>query len=363
MRRSVLRALGASNAEETNALASAAMLSGAPAAPLTRPIELSIVAPMYNEETNIEPFVDAVSSVLDTAGIDYEIVLVDDGSRDGTWPAINRLASSRPRVRGLSLSRNFGHQGALFAGLSHAQGRAVVSMDGDLQHPPSLLPKLLEAWREGYQVVNTRRADSDDTSAFKRLTSRGFYWFFSRVSGVRMEAGASDFRLLDREALNALLGMGDADLFIRGLITWLGFRTKTLDYQAQRRHSGVPKFTLKKMLKFSSGAMLSFSVIPLRLGIGVGFVTSGLAFFELCYILFAYFSGRTVTGWASMMAVMSLMFGVLFILLGIIGAYLGKIYEILKNRPRFVIGNRVGFDANDSDRRRSRERESAAGFS
>jgi dolichol-phosphate mannosyltransferase len=340
------------------------MLSSAPAAaPSPRWVELSIVAPMYNEETNIQPFVEAVSSVLDAAGIDYEIVLVDDGSRDGTWAAISRVATARSRVRGLSLSRNFGHQGALFAGLTHAQGRAVVSMDGDLQHPPSAIPKLVEAWREGYQVVNTRRTDSADTSLFKRLTSRGFYWFFSRISGVQMEAGASDFRLLDREALNALLSMGDADLFIRGLVSWLGFRTKTLDYQAQRRHSGVPKFTLRKMLKFSSGAMLSFSVIPLRLGIGVGFVTSCFAFLEFGYILFAYFTGRTVTGWASMMAVMSLMFGVLFILLGIIGAYLGKIYEILKNRPRFVIGNRVGFEGSDSDRRRSRDRETATGFS
>ncbi|MFZ5897105.1 MAG: glycosyltransferase family 2 protein [Myxococcota bacterium] len=336
------------------------MLSGAPAASATLPtVELSVVAPMYNEETNIVPFVEAVSAVLDAASIDYEIVLVDDGSRDGTWTAISRAANQRTRVRGLSLSRNFGHQGALFAGLSHAQGRAIVSMDGDLQHPPAMLPILLQAWREGYQVVNTRRSDSDDTTAFKRFTSRAFYWFFSRVSGVRMEAGASDFRLLDRSALSALLGMGDADLFIRGLVSWLGFRTKTVDYQAQRRHSGVPKFTLKKMLKFSSGAMLSFSVIPLRLGIGVGFVTSALAFIELCYIFVTYFRGHTVTGWASMMAVMSLMFGVLFILLGIIGAYLGKIYEILKNRPRFVIGDRVGFEGNDSDRR-NRERESAA---
>lgn len=298
---------------------------------------------MYNEETNIRPFVEAVSAVLDGAGLDYEIVLVDDGSKDGTWRAITAEAQARPRVRGLSLSRNFGHQGALFAGLHHARGRAVVTMDGDLQHPPPVILELVDAWRAGYKVVNTRRADSADTGLFKRLTSRGFYWVFTRLSGVRMEAGASDFRLLDRMALDALTSMSDADLFIRGLVNWLGFRTKTIDYRAQNRHSGVPKFTLKKMLRFSSGAMLSFSVVPLRLGIGIGFLTSGLAFLELCYILFAYSQDRTVPGWASLMTVMSLMFGILFILLGIIGTYLGKIYEILKNRPRFVIGDRVGF--------------------
>lgn len=327
----------------------------------TDPPELSVVAPMYNEETNVAPFVAAVAAVLDAAALRYEIVLVDDGSRDGTWRAIRAAAETRREVRGLSLSRNFGHQGALFAGLYHARGRAVVTMDGDLQHPPPVILELYAAWREGFKVVNTRRADSADTGLFKRLTSRLFYRLFSALSGVQMEAGASDFRLLDRTALGALTNMSDADLFIRGLVTWLGFRTKTIDYRAQNRHSGIPKFTLKKMLRFSSGAMLSFSVVPLRLGIVVGFFTSVLAFAELCYILYAYSQDRTVAGWASLMTVMSLMFGVLFILLGIIGTYLGKIYEILKNRPRFVIGEEVGFEHDDRAPRSIADRASQAG--
>jgi dolichol-phosphate mannosyltransferase len=311
--------------------------------------ELSLVVPMYNEQTNVEAFVAAVAAVLDGSGIEYEVVLVDDGSRDGTWTAIVEAARSRPSLRGVSLSRNFGHQGALLAGLNHARGRAVVTMDGDLQHPPETVPELVAAWREGFKVVNTRRTDSVDTSLFKRLTSRGFYWLFSKLTGVKMEAGASDFRLLDRDAVVALTRLGDADLFIRGLVSWLGFRTKTLPYQARRRHSGVPKFTLKKMLRLSSGAMLSFSAFPLRLGIGVGFVTSLLAFCELCYILYAYLRGHVVPGWASLMTVMSLMFGVLFVLLGIIGTYLAKVYEILKRRPRFVVGDRVGFGEHDAE--------------
>jgi len=298
---------------------------------------------MFNEETNIRPFAAAVSQVLDAQGLSYEIVLVDDGSRDGTWATIERTAQEFPRLRGVKLARNFGHQGALFAGLHRATGRAVISMDGDLQHPPSTLPTLIAAWRDGCKVVNTRRIDSRDTGLFKRVTSRGFYWVFSRLSGVEMEAGASDFRLLDRTALEALLSMGDADLFIRGLVSWLGFTTQTIPYQAQNRHSGVPKFTLKKMLRFSSGAMLAFSVVPLRLGIGIGLITSAGAFLEFCYILVAYFRGQTIPGWASVMTVMSLMFGVLFVLLGMIGSYLGKIYEILKNRPRFVIETTAGF--------------------
>jgi dolichol-phosphate mannosyltransferase len=299
--------------------------------------ELSVVVPMYNERTNVSAFVDAVVAVLEPLGVSYELVLVDDGSSDGTWNAIAELASARETVRGLSLSRNFGHQGALLAGLNHARGRAVVTMDGDLQHPPESVPELLAAWREGFKVVNTRRLDSDDTSLFSRLT------------GVTMEAGASDFRLLDRDAVQALTRLGDTDLFIRGLVSWLGFATKTIPYQARRRHSGVPKFTLKKMLHLSSGAMLSFSAFPLRLGIGIGFVTSALAFVELCYILVTYLRGNVVPGWASVMTVMSLMFGVLFVLLGIIGTYLAKVYEILKRRPRFVVGNRVGFGPDASD--------------
>jgi glycosyltransferase involved in cell wall biosynthesis len=305
--------------------------------------ELSVVVPMFNEQTNVAPFVEAVTSVLVEAGVDHEILLVDDGSSDGTWPAILELARKAPRLRGISLSRNFGHQGALLAGLNHARGRAVITMDGDLQHPPETLTELLGAWRDGYKIVNTRRLDSDDTSFFKRLTSRAFYWLFSRLTGVAMEAGASDFRLMDRDAVEALVRLGDADPFIRGLVSWLGFSTKTIPYQARRRHSGVPKFTLRKMVRLSSGAMLSFSAFPLRLGIGIGFVTSALAFVELCYIFYTYLNGHVVPGWASVMTVMSLMFGVLFVLLGIIGTYLAKVYEILKKRPRFVVGDRTGF--------------------
>jgi dolichol-phosphate mannosyltransferase len=215
----------------------------------------------------------------------------------------------------------------------------VVSLDGDLQHPPGVITELLGKWKEGYQVVNTRRLDSADTSLFKRGTSRFFYWVFSKLSGVDMEAGSSDFRLLDRRAVDALCRMSDADLFIRGLVNWLGFRSTTVTYQAAHRHSGRTKFTMRRMLKFSTGALLSFSVLPLRLGIWIGFLTSLLALAEICYIVLQYFQGRTVPGWASVMTVLSFMFGVLFILIGIIGTYLGKIYEVLKSRPRYVVGD------------------------
>lgn len=305
---------------------------------------LSVVAPLYNEETNVGPFTEAVRKALDELGTSYEIILVSDGSRDGTWTAIQSEAKAHGAVRGLCLSRNFGHQGALFAGLKHARGQAVVSMDGDLQHPPSAIAEMYARWRDGYQVVNTRRADSADTSGFKRATSRGFYRVFSKLSGVQMDAGSSDFRLLDRTALDALTAMEDTDLFIRGLVNWLGFRTTTVPYRAAPRFSGTPKIDLKRMLRFAAGALLSFSALPLRLGIWIGFLTSLLAFAEICYIVVQYFLGHTVPGWASVMTIMSFMFGILFVLIGIVGTYLGKIYEILKGRPRFVVGDKIGFD-------------------
>ncbi len=316
--------------------------SPAPQGPSPAPV-LSFVAPLYNEETNVTPFVRAVRAAAAPLGIAYEILLVDDGSRDGTWRSIQAACSEHPEVKGLSLSRNFGHQGALFAGLCHARGQAVISMDGDLQHPPEVAVELYQAWREGYHVVSTQRTDSADTSAFKRVTSRGFYRVFSKLSGVQMDPGSSDFRLLDRKALDALTRMDDADLFLRGLVNWLGFRTKTIPYRAAERHSGAPKINLKRMLRFAFGALLSFSALPLRLGIWIGFLTSALAFAEICYIVVQYFRGHTVQGWASVMTVMSFMFGILFILIGIVGTYLGKIYEVLKRRPRFVVGETVGF--------------------
>jgi len=302
--------------------------------------ELSVVAPMYNEEGNIAAFVGAVEKVVATIGVPFEIILVDDGSSDGTWSQIVAQTKVYPVLRGARLARNFGHQGALMAGLSEARGRAIVSMDGDLQHPPELIPELFARWREGYKVVTTERADAEDTSLFKRATSRWFYGLFSKLTGVAMAPGNSDFRLMDATAVRALCEMNDVDLFIRGSVTWLGFHSITLPYRANKRFSGTTKYSLKKMLRFASGAILSFSLAPLKLGIWIGFLTSGLSALELLYILVQYFLGHTVTGWASMMAFMSLMFGILFVLLGIIGTYIGKIFEVLKNRPRFLIGER-----------------------
>ena len=216
-------------------------------------------------------------------------------------------------------------------------------MDGDLQHPPGKILDLFQAWRQGYKVVNTFRIDTEDTSAFKRLTSQWFYGIFFALSGLKMSKGSSDFRLIDQQVLQVLKQMRDADLFIRGIINWVGFPATTITYQAKKRLAGNSKYTLRKMVRFSVAGLVSFSSIPLRLGIWIGLITGFLAFVEIVYILIRYFQGSTVPGWASILTVMSFMFGVLFILLGIIGMYLGTISETLKNRPPFLINEVIGF--------------------
>ena len=302
---------------------------------------LSVVVPMCNEEGSVHPLVRELVAVLKGIGVTYEIVLVDDGSRDATWQRITRLAAESPAVIGVSLSRNFGHQRALLAGLQLARGQAVVSMDGDLQHPPELIPSLYEAWRQGYKVVNTQRRDEVVASRFKRFTSRYFYKLFSILAEVPMAEGNSDFRLLDRTAVDALVNLKAAELFLRGAVQWLGLPATEVPFQPERRIHGSSKYTLRKMLSFAGDAIISFSTKPLRIGIWLGIATSLLAFVEIAYVLARYFQGETVSGWASTVGILSFLFGVLFIILGIIGSYLAWIHQSLQNRPTVIIRDSV----------------------
>ncbi len=317
-------------------------MMNAPAETTSKPT-LSIVIPLCDEEGNVALLIEKLRDVLQTLEISYEVILVDDGSRDGTWSLISEAAAMNDRLKGLSLSRNFGHQNALFAGLYHSSGEAVITMDGDLQHPPALVPELFDAWREGYRVVETRRIESEDASFLKRMTSRWFYRIFSFLSGLPLAEGTSDFRLVDRQIVDTILQMRDADLFLRGITHWVGFQKTTIAYNVERRHAGETKYSLRKMIRFAMSSLFSFSMIPLRLGIWLGLITSALAFLELIYILVNYFRGNAITGWASTLTVISFMFGILFILVGIIGAYVGNLLETVKNRPRFIVQDRSGF--------------------
>jgi glycosyltransferase involved in cell wall biosynthesis len=304
---------------------------------------VSMVVPLFNEAGNVEPLAGALEAQLNKLDFEWEVILVDDGSSDATWEEIGRAVEASPRFRGLSFTRNFGKDKALLAGMSHARGQAIVTMDGDLQHPPAAIGELVAAWRQGHRIVHTRRHTAEGTSLFRRLTSRLFYRIFSALSGIALSAGSSDFRLVDREVMGALDQMRDSGSFLRGLMQWTGYESTTVDYQAQERHTGESKYPKFGLIGVAGNAILSFSVIPLKMGIWVGLFTSFLAVIEIIYVVNRYLAGATVPGWASLACIISFMFGVLFILVGIIGAYIGHIFEIVKNRPPYLIEREIGF--------------------
>jgi dolichol-phosphate mannosyltransferase len=304
---------------------------------------LSIVVPACNEADNLGKLVEELKKVLPMLDMTWEVIFVDDGSRDATWDTIETLHAEDARIKGLQFSRNFGHQYAVFAGLSNARGQVVICMDADLQHPPEVIPSLLSEWRKGSKSVNTIRVDIDKLPLFKRVTSRFFYTIFSFLSGVKLESGMADFRLFDRQALDAILSFREQGLFLRGIVQWVGFPTSNVVFDCPARFSGSTKYTLRKMLKFSLDGITSFSVVPLRIGIAVGVITSLIAFWQMTYAIYAKVVLEvTVPGWATTITVMSFMFGVLFILLGLVGEYVGRVMMHVRGRPRFIISRRVG---------------------
>jgi len=304
-----------------------------------QPVAISVVVPVYNESANLPELLAQLAAVLNGLGRSFEVVVVDDGSRDNSWQVLNLASASAPWLVALRLSRNFGHQHALLAGLTMARGAAVISMDGDLQHPPQVLPQLVARWDAGDKVVFTRRVNEESLGWFKRLSSRLYYALFSWLSGVHIDTGSSDFRLLARQPLEQLLRFNDVDLFLRGAVQWLGFEasSSTVEFSVSERHAGTSKYSLRRMLRLASTGIVSFSRKPLLVGIWLGVLTSLLAFLELAYILYSYLRGATVPGWASTVGIISFLFGVLFAILGVIGLYLASIHSALQGRPRFIV--------------------------
>ena len=306
--------------------------------------QLSIVVPAFNEATNLNKLYQELQRVLPSLGMSWELIFVDDGSKDDTLATIRTLHQADSRVVGLQLSRNFGHQYAVLAGLSAARGDAIICMDADLQHPPEIIPTLITEWRKGSKIVNTVRVDVAALPVLKKLTSKAFYKVFSFLSGVRLEPGMADFRLFDRQALESILSFGEQGLFLRGIVQWVGFPSSNVVFESSARFSGQTKYTLRKMLKLSLDGITSFSVVPLRIGILIGIVTSGIAFWQMTYAIYAkVVLDVTVPGWATTITVMSFMFGVLFILLGLVGEYIGRVLTQVRGRPRFIINELVGF--------------------
>ena len=304
---------------------------------------LSVVAPMHNEEGTVDAFYDRVRTALEPLG-PFELVIVDDGSTDGTRDLLDRLASSDPRVAVVHLSRSFGHQAALTAGLEHARGNAVAMLDGDLQDPPELIADMVESWRDGADVVYGVRSERAGETRMKLATASWFYRLFARVGQVKLEQNSGDFRLLDRRALDALLCMRERNRFLRGMTVWIGFTQTAIAYERDPRYAGETKFTPRKMTRFAFDAITSFSWLPLQAATALGFFFSALAFIGLPLVVVARFAGIYVPGVSSVLFVVLLLGGIQLITVGLIGEYVGRIYDEVKGRPLYLVESRRNID-------------------
>ncbi len=303
---------------------------------------ISIVVPLYNEEGNVGELIDRLGAIMERAllpGEWYEIVAVNDGSRDGTLAALRRAQVVQPRLVIVDLSRNFGHQIAATAGLDTASGDAVVLMDGDLQDPPELVAAFLEKWREGYDVVYATRKARRGEGAFKLLTARAFYRIIRRLTNVSIPVDTGDFRLMSRRVVDALGKTREKHRFLRGLVSWVGFRQIGVEYERDARHSGVTKYPFSKMLTFAIDGITSFSEIPLRFATYLGFIVSLIAFTYAAVVLFLKFYGYNEPGYTSMMLAILFLGGVQLITIGIVGEYLGRIYDQVKQRPLYLLSS------------------------
>ncbi|GDY11513.1 glycosyl transferase [Planctomycetota bacterium] len=299
---------------------------------------LSLIVPCCNEAEVLSTTHARLLSVLESTGKTWEILYIDDGSHDRTWVLIGSFAAPDPRIRGLRLSRNFGHQRAVSAGLDAARGQVVVIIDADLQDPPELIPAMLDRWRQGADVVYGQRRTRAGETGFKIATARLFYRFLDRLSDVRIPLDTGDFRLMDRTVVEAVKAMPERDRFLRGMVAWAGFAQEALPYDRDSRAAGVTKYPLSRMIAFAADALFSFSVIPLRFATWMGFATSGLAALLIVYALaMRVVVNHWVEGWTLLIIAVSFFGGVQLICLGIIGEYLGRTYHEAKRRPLYVV--------------------------
>jgi glycosyltransferase involved in cell wall biosynthesis len=303
---------------------------------------ITIVIPSYNEESNIEKLLSSLNEVIVSLNYNFKILFVDDGSRDGTIVKLKDLARNQDNLFYIELSRNFGHQNALKAGIDYAKlnSDAVISMDGDLQHPPALIPELIARWEEGYDVVYTVRAETESLSYFKNKTSKWFYSLMNKLSEIKFEPGTADFRLIDKRVAEVFSDFTENELFIRGIINWVGFSQFAVDYMPQERYSGKSKYTLSKMIRFAIQGITSFSTRPLYFAVflGLGLSVFSIIFFSI-YVGYSLYFGHPISGWASVITAI-VFFGCLnLIVLGIIGIYIGKLFMQSKGRPNYLVKN------------------------
>ena len=315
-------------------------------APSDRPRrKVSVIVPGLNEERGIPALIERLRPVLESLGLDWEVIFVDDGSTDGTLPLLRELNHRDPRFKAVSLSRNFGKELAAAAGLAYATGDAAVLMDADLQHPPELIKEFVARWHEGYEIVYGQRRDRDADAILHRWSARAFYAVFEKLSGTSLPEGAGDFRLLDRKAIDAMNRMRERVRFNKGLYAWMGFRSVGVPFTVPPRETGGSRWQPRQLLRFGLDAIASFTTIPLRVWSYLGVIISAFAFFyALTFLIEVLVYGVMTPGFPTLIISVLFFSGVQLISLGVIGEYLGRVYEEVKGRPLFLVAEEVGVD-------------------
>lgn len=311
--------------------------------------KISLVIPVFNEEENLREFHKRITEVMSNESYDYNIIFVDDGSKDGSRAILNELSKKDYHVEAYLLSRNYGHQMAITCGLDNADGDAVISMDGDLQHPPELIPEMLRLWEQGYEIVQTKRLATEDAGLVKNITSSVYYKVINALSKVEITPGGSDFRLMDRIAVDAFNGYRERARFIRGLVNTLGFNVAELEFVAPARFAGQSKFNLSKMLHFALDGITAFSNVPLRWAFYLGIILGFLSLIVLGHVLFVkFFTNDAVPGWATI-TVSILFFNAIQLMgIGILGEYIGRIFEEIKHRPLYLVARHIKTSTKDN---------------
>lgn len=306
---------------------------------------LSIVVPVYNEQEVIDETYKRLTAVFKEYFMDIEYIFINDGSRDNTYTKLSEIASKNSGVRVINFARNFGHQIAITAGMDYAKGDAIVIIDADLQDPPEVILDMVKKWQEGYEVVYGKRLKREGETFFKKFTAKMFYRFLDSMTDVKLPVDVGDFRLIDRKVCDAMKMLPERSRYVRGLVSWVGFKQSSVEYKRDKRFAGETKYPLKKMIKLAGDGIFSFSYKPLKLATFAGMFVSALSFLYLVIVLIQKFVKNDVaSGWASSMAVSLFFNGVMLIVIGIMGEYVGRIYEEVKARPLYIVGELKGFE-------------------
>ncbi len=311
----------------------------------------SIIVPIYNEELVVTETYNRLKQVMDTTNEPYELIFVNDGSRDKSPQMVYEFSQKDAQVKLLNFSRNFGHQPAITAGMDYAEGDAIVVIDADLQDPPEVILQMIEVWKQGYDVVYGKRSSRKGETFFKKITAKVFYRTLANMTTVDIPVDTGDFRLIDRKVCDAMKTLEERNRYVRGLVSWVGFKQTAVTYARDERFAGETKYPLKKMLKFAMDGITAFSYKPLKFATSIGFLFSACSFLFLLKIIYqALFTETTVSGWASLITVLLFSQGIVFIMLGIMGEYIGRIFDEIKNRPIYIVSEAIGFDPNKANK-------------